>query len=94
MSLPLPFAANRVTPVAKLTRGLLEYRATPPSGNSFKCSPTVSRCGCSRDYVARSLHGRASDIDIRVMSQMNPASSRAMAMTAILTLLPRAASLR
>src|SRR5260370_32181106 len=34
MSLPLSYRASRPDAVAKQERGLLKYRATPPSGNS------------------------------------------------------------
>jgi hypothetical protein len=37
MSLPLSYLANRPDAVAKQERGLLTYRATPPSGNFTVC---------------------------------------------------------
>ncbi|CAB3745128.1 hypothetical protein LMG27174_07297 [Paraburkholderia rhynchosiae] len=45
-------------------------------------------------HAVSSIRGMASDIDSRVMSQMNPASSRATATTAVLAFFPRAANLR
>lgn len=45
-------------------------------------------------YVARASCGTASDIASRLMSQMNPLSSRATATTAMFGIFPRAASFR
>ncbi|AEI76034.1 hypothetical protein CNE_1c06700 [Cupriavidus necator N-1] len=45
-------------------------------------------------YTAGASSDTANDMDSRLMSQMKPASSRAVATTAMFAFLPRAASLR
>jgi hypothetical protein len=92
MSLPLPYYASRLFAVAKRGRGLLEYRAAPPSENS-SMSYISEPLGTSR-YAGCEFCGEARDIPNRPMSQMKPASSRATAMIATCAVLPRATSLR
>jgi len=87
MSLPLSCRASRSMAVAKSKRGLLEYRAAPSSGNFFR---EVGRCGDGRHAFGWIVRGRASDIARWPTSQMKPASSRAMATTAMFFCFPRA----
>ncbi len=61
MSLPLPGDANRVAPVAMFLRGLLKYRATPPSGNSFKWAPSSGGQSSTRDGQRHRQSGNVPD---------------------------------
>jgi hypothetical protein len=74
--------------VAKRGRGLLEYRAAPPSGNSSLNIPRLS------SYAASALCVEARVIPSRPTSQIKPISSRATAMMATCAHFPLATSLR